>query len=270
MKWLTNFLNSFWVSGNITGNNNKVIGVRNNNIFYIYRKHKDTKIKINGENNEIIINYDNVHGKIKVVLPKRVNLSITGNNNKIHIDMPIRFSHSSIILKGDGNTFKIGQTKHTVSNAIFCSCDGGNIIIGKDCQMIAGGLFLKIEDDGNVKHRIEIGDGTNIARECIIRASDGHTLYDPETHLPLNPPDDIIIGKHCWITSRCTLIKGTVLPDNTVVGANSLVNKKFTEEHTMIAGSPAKIIRRNVFWDERGFARYSSDIKNKIIVLGKK
>lgn len=262
MEWLKKLLSRFCVSCNIRSRNNRVIAVRDGKVFRLWKKHRSTKIKINGDNNEVIINYENAPAGSKITLPKRINISISGNNNKVHIDMPIVFSNSSIILKGDENSFSIGHTRHKVSNAIFCACDGGSIVIGKDCQMIAGGLFLKIEDDHNIKHRIEVGDGTYIARECIIRASDGHTLYDPETKLPLNPPGDIIIGKHCWITSRCTLIKGTALPDNTVVGANSLVNKKFTEEHTLIAGSPAKVIRKDVFWDERGFATYSASLEN--------
>ena len=93
-----------------------------------------------------------------------------------------------------------------------------------------------------------IGDNTHIARDVIIRTSDGQSLIDPETMLPTNPPEDVIIGNHVWIMSRCIILKGTHLPDGCAVAANSLVNKKFNEENLLICGTPAKIMRHNIRW----------------------
>ena len=39
------------------------------------------------------------------------------------------------------------------------------------------------------------------------------------------------------------ILKGSKIPSNSMIGACSLVNKEFTEENTVIAGSPAKIIK---------------------------
>ena len=39
-----------------------------------------------------------------------------------------------------------------------------------------------------------------------------------------------------------------VLGDNISVGANSVVNKDFKEDNVMIAGAPAKIIKRTEPW----------------------
>ena len=78
-------------------------------------------------------------------------------------------------------------------------------------------------------------------------------MLDFETNKPISEPKDVYIGKHCWITSRCTILKGTHLPNNTVVGANSLVNKKFTQENTLIAGSPAVVIKERVKWNENSY-----------------
>ena len=38
-----------------------------------------------------------------------------------------------------------------------------------------------------------------------------------------------------------------------IKGANSLVNKKFSDEHALIAGSPAKILKNNVRWIQGNF-----------------
>ena len=83
----------------------------------------------------------------------------------------------------------------------------------------------------------------------IIRASDGHTLIDKNTGIPINPPKNIIIGNNVWIASRCTILKGAVIPDGSMVAACALVNKKFDNENIILAGIPAKIIKENILWD---------------------
>ena len=55
-----------------------------------------------------------------------------------------------------------------------------------------------------------------------------------------------------WIGARTMVLKGAQIPSNSIVGACALVNKEFTEENTVLAGIPAKIIKRNVNWDRRG------------------
>lgn len=78
-----------------------------------------------------------------------------------------------------------------------------------------------------------------------------------------------------WIAQRVTLIKGAQIPSNCVVGACSLVNKKFEEEGCIIAGNPAKVIKRNIRWkfDSYGFVtnKYkqnsSGDKKIKYMII---
>ena len=262
MNLIKKFFIWYFIKYNIIGTNNTIIGIKNGRIFNIWKKKRNGIIKIVGNNNKIIIDFSNTPNK-KVMIPDGLSINILGNDNTIYITMPINFYNSTLELKGNCNKFKLGYSKYNINDAKFYVYNGGSIYIGNNCQLGNGNLYIKIEDDGEIKHRIEIGDDTFIARECIIRASDGHTIYDNLTKLPINPPDNIIIGKNCWITSRCIIIKGTVLPDNTIVAANSFVNKKFTEEHILIAGSPAKIIRKNVFWDKRGFATYTKQFNNK-------
>ncbi len=53
------------------------------------------------------------------------------------------------------------------------------------------------------------------------------------------------LGDNIWIPTRVTILPNVVLGKNTIVGANSLVNKSFPE-NVLIAGTPAKIIKENV------------------------
>ena len=51
------------------------------------------------------------------------------------------------------------------------------------------------------------------------------------------------IGDNVWIGAGTTILDGTILGDNTVVVANSLVNRRYPS-NVIIQGNPAKIILR--------------------------
>ena len=59
----------------------------------------------------------------------------------------------------------------------------------------------------------------------------------------LVPSRKIVIGKNCFIGCNSIILKGTVLGDGCVVGAGAVVCGKF-EDNCVIAGNPAKVIRR--------------------------
>jgi len=54
----------------------------------------------------------------------------------------------------------------------------------------------------------------------------------------------IKIGKNCWIGTNSTILPGIELGDRTIVGANTVVTKSFSEGNVIIAGTPAKIVRK--------------------------
>ncbi|MEJ7665610.1 MAG: hypothetical protein WKG07_41865 [Hymenobacter sp.] len=60
--------------------------------------------------------------------------------------------------------------------------------------------------------------------------------------------NDIVLGDRVWIGSRVSIFKGTVIPSGCVVASNSVVKGVFTEENALLAGNPAKVVKRNVQW----------------------
>ena len=58
----------------------------------------------------------------------------------------------------------------------------------------------------------------------------------------------IVIGNHVWISADCKVLKGVTVPNNCIIGTNSVVTKKFTEENCIIAGNPAGVLKREVNW----------------------
>ena len=51
------------------------------------------------------------------------------------------------------------------------------------------------------------------------------------------------IGDNVYIAPGVKIFGDVKVPNNTAIGANSVVNKSFTEENMLIAGVPAKIIK---------------------------
>jgi acetyltransferase-like isoleucine patch superfamily enzyme len=90
------------------------------------------------------------------------------------------------------------------------------------------------------KNGIEIGDYTNIGPNVGI-ISANHNLLNNASHDKAQP---IKIGKHCWIGMNAMILPEVALGDYTIVGANAVVTKSFPEGYCVIAGNPAKIIKK--------------------------
>lgn len=100
---------------------------------------------------------------------------------------------------------------------------------------------------------IEIGDNTAIGGNTKILDNDFHPIEAEERNRLLRDPEggesdlipsrEIRIGKDCFIGCNAIILKGTVLGDGCVVGAGAVVAGQF-EDHCVIAGNPARVIRR--------------------------
>ena len=53
----------------------------------------------------------------------------------------------------------------------------------------------------------------------------------------------VTIGDNVWIGGSATILPGVSIGDNVTIGAGSVVTKD-VESNTVVAGNPAKIIRR--------------------------
>lgn len=97
--------------------------------------------------------------------------------------------------------------------------------------------------------KIEIFGTSRIAHECQIRDTNFHHLRDMITGEVKPLSNSIKIGGGCWVGNRTTIMPGTILPEYTIVGSNSLLNKDYSKSfgtHSLIAGSPAKFIKGNI------------------------
>ena len=74
----------------------------------------------------------------------------------------------------------------------------------------------------------------------------GDALYFSEPMLK-----EVNIENHVWIASDCTILKGTQIASDSVIGCNSLVcGIKVEEKNSLIAGSPAKVKKTDIVWNK--------------------
>ena len=108
------------------------------------------------------------------------------------------------------------------------------------------GKKFKITDMCNIGcfREIRIDEQSRIVHRCQVFDSNYHYVANFAHGIVPNHIHPIHIGKGCWVCNSSTITGGTVLPNYTIVGSNSLVNKDFSNipESSMIGGIPAKLI----------------------------
>lgn len=94
---------------------------------------------------------------------------------------------------------------------------------------------------------ITIGDGCAVSWDCDIMDNDGHQIiYDdgkPPRLEPVEIRDDVWIGRSVLINKGVTIHEGSVVASGSVVVSDVPAN-------TLVAGSPAEVIREDVSWEE--------------------
>lgn len=189
---------------------------RNNKCDFTKSLMTKSTVKIIGENNKIVID--------RFSLIKKCNITIHGNNNEVKIGEKSYLDGVNITIEDDNNLIAIGSSTTIYSNNNLSALEGTNLVIGDNC------LF-----------------SSNIE----IRTSDSHSVIDMNSNQRINHAKNIVIGNHVWIGTNVTILKGSEISDNSIIGTQSLVNKAFNTTNCVIAGNPAKIVKKSVNWDPK-------------------
>jgi acetyltransferase-like isoleucine patch superfamily enzyme len=68
--------------------------------------------------------------------------------------------------------------------------------------------------------------------------------HDPNNYSKYFTDSPIRIGNNCWLGSRSIILPGVQLGNHVIVAAGAVVNKSFEEDNIIIAGVPARIVKR--------------------------
>lgn len=126
---------------------------------------------------------------------------------------------------------------------------GSKIYVAEDAQLIIGDNFaISASSQINCYKKIVFGRDIQFSWDCLVMDSDTHSIYDENGTLT-NEPREIILGNKIWIGCRSTILKGSIIPDNCVIGACSLISGKQFEANSIIVGIPAKSVKRIKNWE---------------------
>lgn len=108
------------------------------------------------------------------------------------------------------------------------------VIIGNNCH-------LETMSFSTEPYLVELGDHVAIANGTVLVTHDGGISCFRDEF----PGDDIfgkiIIGNNVHIGVNCTILPNTIIGDNCIVGAGSVLRGRFPGE-SVIVGNPAKVI----------------------------
>lgn len=202
------------------------------------------KVQANKDNNHIYLVSEDKKREVNSI--NGVNVHFLGKDSVLELYEPLpKFKNVNIHLKN--NSFvSIGSSKHKIENAELVLTASSCVKIGQDFS--CAGMYISNRDEKGIS--VTIGDDCMFSADIYIRTSDGHTIYDETTKKVLNKPEkeSVVIGNHVWLGNGATILKGTRIPNNSIVGKSTLVNKKFDEDNVILAGVPASIVKRNINW----------------------
>lgn len=131
-------------------------------------------------------------------------------------------------------------------------CDigfGSRIVVGENAMLeIEENLSVTAHSTIICMKRVVIGKNVLISWDVLLMDSDFHYVGCLNSELNKECSKEIAIGNHVWIGCRCTVLKGAVISDDTVIAANSVVTRKFSENNVMLAGNPAIVKHKGIQW----------------------
>ncbi|NLC97984.1 MAG: acyltransferase [Actinomycetales bacterium] len=123
---------------------------------------------------------------------------------------------------------------------------GDRCVVGARCTLTAHG-------------RIELGDDVWLGKDVFISDA-SHGYQDPNVPVgrQMGEHQPISIGAGSWIGHGAVILPGTTVGRNVVVAAGAVVRGE-VPDHSVVAGVPAKIVRR--FEPDVGWVSNSGDVR---------
>jgi acetyltransferase-like isoleucine patch superfamily enzyme len=172
-------------------------------------------------------------------------IDVIGKNNKVRITRRQKFFGCQLNIHGDRNTLDIEASLKPIHHSLFHFSPTGNDRVIKIGSGFSGiGHFRVVEDNSY----IHLGNDCMFSWDVTIMASDYHTIYDKTGQVLNKAAGGVTLGNNIWVGCKSTILKNTQIGNGSIVGACSVVTRQFKDENCILAGNPAKIVKRDIRW----------------------
>lgn len=177
-----------------------------------------------------------------IIQRRRIRKLNSDKKADIQIADSVRLDKKSKVLAYPGTRIFIGKNVYLRSNPIgyhtgmpfpttlIADVPGASISIGDNCRL--NGVYVHSQQS------IQIGANCVIAAGVNIMDSNGHQVNSSNRTIGRDKPQPIVIGNNVWIGLNAIILKGSVIGDNSIVTAGSVVKGVFPN-NSLIQGNLA-------------------------------
>lgn len=178
---------------------------------------------------------------------KKVKIDNMGKRNSVKVENLQK--HIGI---GVGQSFGLGK------NTFWSVADNASLIIrggatiGRGTQIIVDGelilgcnFYCNADCIINAGKKVEFGNDALLGWNVTVIDGDGHAMLHSEQEMPRY--EEIFIGNHVWLAANSSVLKGSLIGNDTVVAYGGIVSKRI-EQPNVIIGGQNKVLRTNSNW----------------------
>lgn len=177
-----------------------------------------------------------IHPSAKIIIKASL---LYGKNPVKGMRIPtcLRMEANTTLEIHDGPLTRYGTMPYNLRYGAYIEIvNGGRLTIGQGVANV--GLTIMCAKE------VTIGNGVRIGRNVSIRDWNGsHVIINDHyrNHAPVRIED------HVWLCTGCTIMPGVTVGEGSVVAANETVTRD-VPPHSLVGGSPAKVIKENIEW----------------------
>lgn len=150
------------------------------------------------------------------------------------------FPYDSLNIWSDqGGNIVFEGTFGTNPGSSFVIRNGANLYLGAHCSFGQNFKLLCSKE-------IYIGKELLASWNLTIMDTDSHSFINIETNQINEFSKSIMIGNHCFVGSDCSILKGSYIPNGSVIASRAVVTGILNLEQSVYAGVPAKNVKKGV------------------------
>ncbi|MEM1404580.1 MAG: hypothetical protein AAGG55_14680 [Pseudomonadota bacterium] len=172
----------------------------------------------------------------------------SGSGNRIFLSDGVR-GELNVNFEGSDSVIFIGRDTTLTALTIGSRQSDDFVAIGNDVASTGPGRWISGLRAADHRPGIIVGDAVVIARDVVIRNTDGHPIFDSTLSSQVNAASsDLVIEPHSWIGERAAILKNVTIGAFSIVGFAAVVHESVPRHHRA-QGNPARVkVNQDRIW----------------------